>query len=775
MDHPQCGGIEEVEIIGLRMHTSVRVLFLMMFVAASILELRAQPLPKAKFKPGHADFSCGELRLSSNERLLTYVQSECITVIDIAADSCVVIVPLSDSRLYSTPADWRRSASISPTGGAFVTYDEYGSGELTWYTLHNDVSTIVYNTVVSGLSDCRLLNDTTIVVSSTDASIGDFILFASGLQRPLKSGRSYVVYDEQRLLGASIRNDTVWVETMSTVIPVVLSRARSIIPIDSLSIIIVTDSLNYLLNVRTGFIRDSTRKRLFGALQGPLIIAQDGDCIVTCDLPSFHVVDTLATDVAMIPSIFHSRYVVLRDSIYDHKRRSAIHYAATRSIDISLYGTVVAFTRDNVDMPEFRYRDTVGNWTATHLADGLVTSVVQHPLDSTVFAATRATHGYVDWGFSGHVLRLDNTGVHNCSKAYYNLSIGPYRTINSRLVAEMQETTKVRQGYVMIGDTIEEIRMIEFSPFEPDDLRIQRYVFSDDGRELELRRLDARLGECTFQLTFASTIKGFIPATMKCVISDTLYEEDECFGGIPLQVFSVSPLAPYVGVVGDSIELWDAARMKRLAVTTREVYSSETWADSGTTLRLFTIANRIVSLHKNGNVDVVALPQVCSSIDASRKWSNDGRLLTIWKRDTLISVDAETGQIVRNWSGAPWLRTAPRSLPSHIELCSVDGQVVVSMPGGSYALLPGIEVEPLTSVRSPHEEPDLSHALEQWTGRTSSGAEVDVFTMSGNRLVHEKADSDGWCELKGGLLSRGCYIVRTRTNRCTKVYWFIQD
>ncbi|CAN5537117.1 hypothetical protein BH10BAC6_BH10BAC6_02120 [soil metagenome] len=479
----------------------------------------------------------------------------------------------------------------------------------------------------------------------------------------------------------------------------IVHYTNDVVSVDTTHVLAITDSAAYSIDVRTGIIQDSIRTKVYGIVDGTYAIGVFGDSIAMFSIPDFKTVRIIAGKDSYGTAVFHRRFVATAYEVYDCRSQELIKHAFSPSFYASPSGSIVICDAVSYEPASFSHRDITGVWTENQYIDGVILSVAQDPQDSALYVSTKSTWNSLGWGYLGRLYRIVPSGLHAFPPYFYSARIGPFRTIKGRHVCMFGETLRSSTGYVAFSDTLEIVRKIIFpSPNSGMTDQITQYVFSDDGREIEIRQRSAYLDSCVYRRPDAQISAGFIAGTRKCLAADTLYDEGQCSNGLHMPAYVVSLNAPIIAFKRDSLELWDVLAERKLAAAMANTIKSYCWSDKGTTLRVVTEEGRAFSLESNGRVTEVPIPIKSVDVNFTRAWSNDGRILTCWKRDTLFSVDVVTGRVVRDWTGAPWLRTDSYPLVPCISVAQEDGTVLLSMPGGSYTILPGVRIESISTV-----------------------------------------------------------------------------
>ena len=712
---------------------------LVILIVLTATSICAQDTDEPVWLPGMSAYNTPFSKLSSNGRYVVfhgrydYRNFKGVTVLDMQTAKCALVELLT---LNTDQRFFRASCSVVSEDGDNIVIIRpekvawYHTGDAQpWWT--EDIDTIE-------MLDPMFIGDSLVVVKETfdttytvhffrpDASgssiAGPF--FTYGYGEPVFTGRGdevLFVHGDTLRFSSQQRTDSFTILPYSGMVNYSTTNNR---------MYLWSDSAAAVFNLNSRQVEYSSKGEFLGRF-GATQFAMWQNELCTLHDPATMRVDSLPFRVSSSSVILRGQFLLSGDSVIDLSTVQAFaipFYPQDILPDRTLlhadpFGGLCEVIRDSQTLVHFR--------TST----GIVFDVTQDPRDSVIIFAS----GYPRESGNRSLSRFDNGSIVETSSAGALYSIGSIRTLAGEPAFEYlaNDRGSTTGGYYRFKDSIE--REVELRR-SPDEV----ITFTERGDAMWYSQSYFSVLDCSGR-TYDSIRSNLRTAPVRgkpwIVAQGYRINYETCSDSIklPYTVIGVAPTGTCALTATDStVALVDIEHIGTTYVqlTLPNITYAATWADSGKTVRMYS-GDSIVSLHSDGSTSSLRLPQ--SMLEYYRRyWSNDGRVLTKWKRDTVISIDAVTGRILREYYSAPWMKKSRSTeIDYSIKTTPIDGSLVVSLFTGPFIVLPGVTPDYATSVNNSNATQEQFFDINSINSTALNGSTVYVYSMFGELLGTE--------------------------------------
>lgn len=687
-----------------------------------------------------------EARMSTDGKFVTLMSDIHLAVVDVQTKVCVFTLEYTVLFAPNFRPDWtNRLASISESGDEFVFVNP--SGRLEWYHVGDTLPWRYHDLTSIPFRHVRMLDDTT--------ALGD-------------RGNEVVVcragQDQPEIITHGIPIDG-WLT-------------------DSLAYVTSTsgDSVHFVNPVDSGFF-SSVKGKVAGVDEGGLAIVLGDETIYRFD--AVQKTRTLILDSIQKNRIelVRRRFIPLNQDVLDLRDGSRLPLRLSIKDmlhDGTMLGTGSDYEPDIYIAWANNARDSIT------VLFGPLYSHAQDPRDSTVYASVGSIVVLHSGGRLGGFASIATKEIWTTAAIGSVTDLGSFRKIRDTAVVFFTENPDGTNGPGSDG-------YMSFEDFRAKGptYRVNIWLrthngltqhfnrFSEKGDTLSLTTEFVEAGMCKHDNAYRyienSSATGWVPGTNYYVFRSSRYNYHECSDTIalPFRVISLSSLQDRV--IGETQSLIVMSSVTdptvRYASVNAQRVLHETWSQNGKTFRFTDDGRNVVSMYSNGRIEKRLIP-FSYSADSLAKWwwSHDGSVLSVHSDSAIATIDIETGDVLREYENIPWIGSSSYDIRITYSVSDIDARILVSMPSGCLAMLPGIALDGRTSVRdessidqsNPHQLGPIADALPD--------SDVIVYTVLGEEAYRSRSDSHGQWTLADKSLPHGAYLVlySSKSGFCTR-------
>ncbi len=714
------------------------IIALLIAFTLTMMCARATEWPTLRYWPG--SFAPPDaVRLSSDGKYITLTSPYHVVVIDVESKFCVFTMEFALIDGVNFQPNWpRRIASVSESGDEFVVVDT--AGRVAWYHVGNTLPWKSHTIGINLFEHVRMIDDTTVIVGSQYEVV---VCRATAAQPQIVKTQ---IPAEQWL-----RDSLAYVKYA------------------------VRDSIGFFNPFDSTFLW-ATKGEVFGVDEQGRVIVYVDESVYAHDAKSG--LRTLIIDSLRFPrrQLIRRRFLPIHREVVDLRDNSRMPNV-WEVRDVLANGMMI--TSDN-NIPTIFIDRLGGEADTIPVLIGQLYSHTQDPLDSTIYAFVGG--GYANgFGQIGNYASIKPNAIWTPDAGGYVTTLSPFRMIRDTAVVlftvSPEGTNGPRsEGYMTFEDFHSKgpTAKVAIEPQTYSNLREHFFRFSQDGDTLSLAsdRVDAKgcMHTTTNQYPINSTATGFVPGTRYYVFASKRFHLYDCSDVIALP-FNVISLSLHqdrvVGRADGSVVMASvSAPTHHYATVASSQPRHHTWSQAGTTFRFTTDMRSVISMYSTGQVRELQLPASFPSDSASAWWwSHDGSVVTIHSMDTIVSIDVETGDVLRDYVNIPWRAGNQKFYQVVYRVSELDARILVSMPSGSLAMVPGLAINGRTSV---HEERSYAaHELSQalTINNALGNSEVRIYSVHGIEVQRAVTDANGHITLADKGLPHGAYVVVYETMR----------
>lgn len=687
-----------------------------------------------------------EARMSTDGKFVTLMSDIHLAVVDVQTKVCVFTLEYAVLFAPNFRPDWkRRLASISESGDEFVFVNP--SGRLEWYHVGDTLPWRYHDLNLSPFGHVRMLDDTTalgdrgseVVVCRAGQDTPEIITTGVPVDQWVKDSLAYVEYEAR----------------------------------DSIGFINPYDSSFY--------------SPLIGKVAG---IDESGLVVVLGDKSIYRYDVVSEARTLILDSIQNSRielirrrFIPLGQEVLDLRDGSRSPNSVAIK-DMLHDGTMLGVGYDY--NPEICIVWTNAVRDSIPVLIGPLFSHTQDPRDSTIYASIGSIVVLHSGGRLGGFASIASNEIWTTGVAGSIADLGPFRKIRDTSVVFFTDGPDGTSGPGSEGYMSFEVfrskgptRRVEIW-LETKNGLIEHFIrFSDKGDTLSVANDGVKAGGCRYPVLGVilenSSATGFVPGTDYYVLKSSRYSYHDCADkmALPFRVISLSGLQDRViGETPSSLIMSSVADPTvRYASVNAQRVLHETWSQNGKTFRFTDDGRNVTSMYSNGRIEKRLIP-FSYSADSSAKWwwSHDGSVLTVHSDSAIATIDIETGDVLREYENIPWIGSSSYDIRITYSVSDIDARILVSMPSGCLAMLPGIALDGRTSV---HDESSIDQSKPHQLGPIADAlpdSEVIVYTVLGEEACRSRSDSHGQWTLADKALPHGAYLVlySSQSGFCTR-------